>query len=69
VAATRHRDLLWLAPIAAFAVGIAFFTAVYWAGTLELSEWLATSAFRVVDSLVLSATVGLALLVEQIARR
>jgi hypothetical protein len=67
--AISDRDFVWLIPLLALALGFAFFGFVYWAGKLELSDWLPTSAFRVVDSLVLGAAVGLPLIAERLVYR
>jgi hypothetical protein len=67
--AAYERDIFWLVPLVGIVLGLAFFVCVYWSGALELQFWLATSASRVVDSVVLSAAVGLAIVVEQLARR
>ncbi|MDP9227392.1 MAG: hypothetical protein M3P18_26805 [Actinomycetota bacterium] len=69
VAALVDRQALWLVPVLGLALGSAFFVWVYWSGPIDLSFWLPTSAYRVVDSLVLSSAVAIPLIAEHLLRR
>jgi hypothetical protein len=66
--AIRERRVAWLAPPAMIAAGFACFVWIYWAGSVELTFWLDTSAYRVVDSVVLAAAVGFPLVAERLWR-
>ena len=69
VGAWRHRRVLWLAPAAAVGALYVFLVWAYWADRDPISFVLATSAYRVVDPLVLSAAVLLPLAAERVLRR
>jgi hypothetical protein len=64
--AIRERRIAWLAPPAMVAAGFALFVWVYWAGSIDLTFWLDTSAYRVVDSLLLAAALALPLVAERL---
>ncbi len=66
--AIRDRRVTWLAPPIIVLSGFAYLVWIYWAGSIELRFWLDTSAYRVVDSLVLTAAVTLPLVAERLAR-
>jgi hypothetical protein len=63
------RRLVWLAPAALCGAGYAFWVWVNWADSLDLTYRLDTSAWRVVDGLVLTAGVLLPLTAEALIRR
>jgi hypothetical protein len=65
----KERRLLGLLPVLGLAAGCFFWVWVYWAGSLPLSFWLPTSAYRVVDSLLLTAGVLVPLVAERLAPR
>jgi hypothetical protein len=58
----RSRRSVWLAPSAMLVLGYAFLVWVYWASREEVHYLLRTSAYRVIDPLVLLA--ALAVLVQ-----
>jgi hypothetical protein len=64
--AIRERRVAWLAPPVMVAAGTALLVWIYWAGSIELTFWLDTSAYRVVDSVVLAAAVALPLVAERL---
>lgn len=66
--ALRERRLAWLGPPAMVGVGLALLVWIYWAGSVELTFWLDTSAYRVVDSVMLATAVALPLVVERLVR-
>ena len=69
LAALLTRRLLWLAPAACLALLMLFWIGVYWTGPYRLGPpdlWLYTSAYRVVDTVSVSAAVLLAVLGERI---
>ena len=61
-------NLGWLAPLAASLLTAAFLVWAYWANRDELGFLLATSAYRVVDPLVLTAAAFVPLLGERLLR-
>jgi hypothetical protein len=65
-AAVRARSAAWLAPAAVVAAGCAFWTWAYWTDRDEIDFVLATSSYRVIDSLVLAAGLAIPLLGERI---
>jgi hypothetical protein len=67
-AAMRTRRAEALAPVAVIAGFAAFLVWAYWANRDELDFLLATSAYRVVDPLVLTAALLLPLSVERLLR-
>lgn len=67
VSTALERRWLNLAPLFALGLGYAFWIWTYWSGPLPLSFWLQTSAYRVVDSLILTAGVFLPLFLERVA--
>jgi hypothetical protein len=69
VAARRLRRPVALAPAALVAVLYAFWVWAYWAETEDLDYLLATSAYRVVDTAVLVAWLGVPLLAEAVLRQ
>jgi hypothetical protein len=64
--AVRERRLAWLGPPAMVGVGLFLLVWIYWAASVELTFWLDTSAYRVVDSIVLAAAVALPLVAERL---
>jgi hypothetical protein len=66
--AIRERRLAWLAPPAMVATAFALLVWIYWAGSVELTFWLNTSANRVVDSVMLATAVALPLIMEHLVR-
>lgn len=64
----RERRLVWLAPSALVAVGIAFWTWAYWSAEDNLDYLLATSSYRVIDPIVLAAAVLVPLEAERLLR-
>lgn len=62
--AVRERRLVWLAPPLMTAAALALLVWVYWAGSVDLTFWLETSAYRVVDSVVVAAAVAWPLVAE-----
>jgi hypothetical protein len=66
--AVRERRLAWLGPPALVGVGLALLVWIYWAGSVELTFWLDTSAYRVVDSVMLATAVALPFVVERLLR-
>jgi hypothetical protein len=67
--ALRERRAAWLAVPAALAAGFVFWLWAYWADRDEINFVLATSAYRVVDPLVLGAAVFVPLLAERLLAR
>jgi hypothetical protein len=67
LATAVERRWLNLTPVFALGLGYVFWIWIYWSGSLPLSFWLQTSAYRVVDSLILTAGVFLPLLLERVA--
>jgi hypothetical protein len=65
-AAVRTRSTVWLAPALVVAAGLAFWTWAYWADGDEIDFLLATSSYRVIDALVLSAGLAVPLLAERL---
>jgi hypothetical protein len=63
--AIRERRVAWLAPPAMVAAGSALFVWIYWAGSFDLTYWLDTSVYRVVDSVVVAAAVALPVVAER----
>jgi 4-amino-4-deoxy-L-arabinose transferase-like glycosyltransferase len=61
-----ERRPLWLVPAAAFGVCFAFWVWTYWAGSIPLDFWLQTSAYRVVDGLLLAVAVTIPLMAQQL---
>jgi hypothetical protein len=61
-----ERRPLWLVPAAAFGVCFAFWVWTYWAGSIPLDFWLQTSAYRVVDGLLLAVAVTIPLMAERL---
>jgi hypothetical protein len=68
LALARGRRLHDLAPLAAVAAGYAGLVAIYWgnSGDGDVSNWLATSAYRVVDSVVVLAALFIPVLAERV---
>jgi hypothetical protein len=64
--AIRERRVEWLGPAAMVAVGWGLLVWIYWAGTIELTFWLETFAYRVVAPIVLAEAVTLPLVVERL---
>jgi hypothetical protein len=64
--AIRERRPAWLGPPAMVAAGFALLVWIYWAGSIELTFWLDTSSYRVVDSVMLAAGLALPLVMEQL---
>lgn len=64
----RTRRLVWLAPPVAIAGGFALLVGVYWVGPFEIEVWLATSARRVVDTVMVFAGVSVLVLGEALVR-
>jgi len=62
----RGRRAAWLALPALLAVGFAFLAWAYWADRDEIDYLVATSAYRVVDPLVLTAALAIPLLAERL---
>jgi hypothetical protein len=62
-----ERRLLWLVPAATFVACFAFWVWTYWAGSIPLDFWLETSAYRVVDGLLLAVAVTIPLMAERLA--
>lgn len=70
VTAARARPrVVWLAPTLLLVAGYAFWVWAYWAESEDLGYLLSTSAYRAVDSLVLSAWIFVPLLGEAVLRR
>lgn len=65
-AAARTRNLAWLTPAFVVAAGFGFWTWAYWADRDEIDFVLATSSYRVVDALVLSAGLAVPVLAERV---
>jgi len=68
VGVVRDRRLLWLGPTVLVVVGIVFWTWAYWSAKDNLDYLLATSSYRVIDPIVLSAAVLLPLEAERLLR-
>jgi len=66
IAAASERRLLNLAPALALGLGYLVWIWIYWSGPIDLTFWLQTSSYRVVDSLHLAAGVLLPLLLERV---
>ncbi len=64
--AIRERRFGWLGPPVLVVAGWGLFVWIYWAGSIELTFWLDTSAYRVVDSLALAAAIALPLVAERV---
>ena len=64
--AARTRSVAWLAPALVLTAGFAFWTWAYWADGDEIHFVLATSSYRVVDTLVLSAGLAIPALAERL---
>jgi hypothetical protein len=62
-----ERRLLWIVPGVAFGACVMFWVWTYWAGPIPLDFWLETSAYRVVDGLLLAAAVTIPLMAERLA--
>lgn len=67
LATVVERRWLNLTPVFALILGYVFWIWIYWSGQIPLSFWLQTSAYRVVDSLILTAGVFLPLFLERVA--
>ena len=65
----RERRAAWLALPSLLAAGFAFLTWAYWADRDGIDYLVATSAYRVVDPLVLAAALAIPLLAERILSR
>jgi hypothetical protein len=63
-----ERRAVWLVPAGVFAACFALWVWTYWAGSVELDFWLTTSAYRVVDSLLLATAVIIPLMAERLVR-
>jgi hypothetical protein len=63
-----ERRVLWLLPAAVFAASFAMWVWTYWAGSLPLDFWLSTSAYRVVDALLLATALMIPLMAERLMR-
>jgi hypothetical protein len=66
--AGRTRRATWLAPAAIVVVVYGFWVWVNWADTLPLDYRLATSAYRVIDAMVLIAGISIPVLAERLVR-
>jgi hypothetical protein len=66
--AWRTRRFAWLAPAAVVLAGYAFWVWVNWADSMDLDLRLGTSAYRVIDAVVLIAGVSIPVLVERLIR-
>ena len=62
--ALRSRRASWLLPPGMLAAGVAAFIWIYWAGSVDLTWWLDTSAYRVVDSLAVTAGIAVPYICE-----
>ena len=62
----RTRNVAWLGPALIVVAGFAFWTWAYWADGDEIEFVLATSAYRVVDAIVLSAALAIPVLAERL---
>jgi len=69
VGAFRERRAAWLVVPAALTAGFAFWLWAYWADRDEIDFVVSTSAYRVVDPLVLGAAVSVPLLAEHLLAR
>jgi hypothetical protein len=67
IATAVERRWLNLTPVFALVIGYAFLIWIYWSGQIPLGFWLQTSAYRVVDSLIVTAGVFLPLVLERLA--
>jgi len=65
----RERRVAWLALPSLLAAGFAFLAWAYWADRDEIDYLVSTSAYRVVDPLVLTAAVAVPLLAERLLSR
>jgi hypothetical protein len=61
-----ERHALWLVPAGVFGACFGFWVWTYWAGSIRLDWWLATSAYRVVDSLLLATAVMIPLMADRL---
>jgi len=64
--AVRTRNVAWLGPALILVAGVAFWTWAYWADRDEIDFVLATSSYRVIDALVLSAGLAVPVLAERL---
>lgn len=64
----RERRREWLLPIAGVLLGFVFLVWVYWSNPDEIDFLLATSAYRTIDPLVVTAAVILPLAAERLVR-
>ena len=65
-AAIRTRNTAWLAPALVVVAGFAFWTWAYWADGDEIRFLLATSSYRVIDAITLTAGLAVPLLAERL---
>lgn len=63
-----ERRALWLLPAGVFGACFALWVWTYWAGSIPLDFWLETSAYRVVDGLLLATAVMIPLMAERLVR-
>jgi hypothetical protein len=68
-AALRARSVVWLAPALVVVAGLGFWTWAYWADRDEIGYVLSTSAYRVVDTIVLTAGLAVPVLAERLLTR
>jgi len=61
-----ERRALWLLPAGVFGACVALWVWTYWAGSTPLDFWLSTSAYRVVDGLLLATAVTIPLMAERV---
>lgn len=61
-----ERRALWLLPAGVFATCLLFWVWTYWAGSTPLDFWLSTSAYRVVDGVLLATAVMIPLMAERL---
>lgn len=64
----RERKALWLAPSIVVGLGFVFWVWVYWASREEVHYLVRTSAYRVIDGLVLISALAVPLQAELLAR-
>ena len=67
--AIRAWNVVWLAPAAVVVSGYCFWVWAYWADRDEIGFVLATSSYRVVDAIVLSAGLAIPVLAERLLTR
>jgi hypothetical protein len=67
-AAVRARNAAWLGPALVIAAGFVFWIWAYWADGDEIRFVLATSSYRVVDALALTAGLAVPVLAERLLR-